>query len=476
MPDPKLVLVIDDEIQSLEILSMHLEADGYRVMTATSGIEGLRLAFDHQPDAVILDIRMPGMDGREVATRMRDISDAVIIFATVVTESEVTVRALQEGADDYVTKPIEYRILSARLEAHLRRRARGDSIVPAVGPTVTPWKIDEERREVVIDDRQIKLSPKEFEVFQLFMQHPDQVLSAEEILAEAWGPEYLGDQDLVKQFVYRLRSKLELDPSNPEIIVTVRGAGYSFDPDAAASPPAELELELEVEQKPKPDQVSDLRRRASDRLPAVIPSAIQTADTKPSIEKGGARRVREWVAELPRVNAAWLAVSIAAAVLVLGGVVAQSSVAAIPGDGIYPFKLVVERAQLMTTLDEQRALELRLEFLQRRVDEISSLAETGRTDQIPTAVQRFEGEVDQAIRVVPRREAAAPSATFPDVELDGHIENLTVLREQFAADLEPAFASAIEATQVLRSRMLGIGQPKIARDLITRMTVDSQGE
>ena len=469
MPDPKLVLVIDDEVQSLEILSMHLEADGYRVMTATSGTEGLRLAFDHQPDAVILDIRMPGMDGREVATRLRDISDAVIIFATVVTQSEETVRALQQGADDYVTKPIEYRVLSARLEAHLRRRARGDRIVPAAGPTVTPWKIDEARREVVIDDRQIRLSPKEFEVFQLFMQHPDQVLSPQEILTEAWGPEYLGDQDLVKQFVYRLRSKLELDSSNPEIIVTVRGAGYSFDPDAAASSPPKLE----VEEKPKPDHVSDLRRRASDRLPAVIPSAVTSADTKPSIEKRSASRFRAWVAELPRVNSAWLALPIAAAVLVLGGVVAQTSQAAIPGDGTYPFKLLVERAQLMTILNERRALELRLEFLQRRVNEISSLAETGRVEQISTAVQRFEGDVDQAIRVIPHREAAAPSATFPDVELDGHIENLTVLRGQFTADLEPAFASAIEATQVLRSRMLGIGQPKLARDLITRMTVDS---
>ncbi len=321
----------------------------------------------------------------------------------------------------------------------------------------------------MIDDRQIKLSPKEFEVFQMFMQHPDQVLSAEEILTMAWGPEYLGDQDLVKQFVYRLRSKLELDPSNPKVIVTVRGAGYSFDPDAAASSPPKLE----VKENPKPDHVSDLRRRASDRLPAVIPSAVTSADTKPSIEKPGVRRIRAWLAELPRVNSAWLAVPIAAAVLILGGVVAQSSQAAIPGDGTYPFKLLVERAQLMTTLDAQRALELRLEFLQRRVDEISSLAETGRTEQISTAVQRFEGEVDQAIRVIPRREAAAPSATLPDVELDGHIENLTVLREQFAADLDPAFASAIEATQVLRSRMLRIGQPKLARVLITRMTIVS---
>ncbi len=463
MAESKLVLIVDDEVESLEMLSMHLERDGYRVMTATSGIEGLRLAYDHQPDAVILDIRMPGMDGREVCARLRDITDAVIIFVTVVTESDETVRALRLGADDYVTKPIEYRVLAARLEAHLRRRASGDRIVPAAGPTATPWKVDEVRREIVIDDRQIKLSPKEFEVFKLFMQHPDQVLSAEEILTMAWGPEYLGDQDLVKQFVYRLRSKLEVDPSNPQIIVTVRGAGYSFEPGAAPTSPPKLE----VGEKLQRGRVSDLRSRAKDRLPELL---VSLADTKPSIEKSGTRRLRAWFAELPRVNAAWLVVPVAIAVLILGGLVAQASLAAIPGDGTYPFKLLVERAQLMTTLDEQRALELRLEFLQRRVAEITSLAETGRTDQIPTAVRRFEGEVDQAIRIIPRD---PPSITFSDEQLDGHIEELTALREQSDAELGPAYSSAIEAIQVLRSRMLGIGQPKLARDLITRMTLDS---
>ena len=182
------------------------------------------------------------------------------------------------------------------------------------------------------------------------------------------------------------------------------------------------------------------------------------------------RRLRAWFAELPRVNAAWLVVPVAIAVLILGGLVAQASLAAIPGDGTYPFKLLVERAQLMTTLDEQRALELRLGFLQRRVAEITSLAETGRTDQIYAAVQRFEGEVDQAIRIAPRD---PPSITFADIELGGHIEELTALRAQSGAELGPAYSSAIEATQVLRSRVLGIGQPKLARDLITRMTLDS---
>ena len=469
MSDRTLVLVIDDDVGSNEILAMHLEKDGFEALTATSGTEGLRLAYERQPDAVILDIRMPGMDGREVCARLRDITDAVILLFTVISDRQEIIRGLELGADDYITKPVEYAQLAARLNAHLRRRAGRDRIVPVAGPTATPWKVDEVRREVEIDGRRVKLSPKEFEVFQLFMKRPDQVLSADEILTLVWGPEYLGDHDLVKQFVYRLRSKLESDPSDPRIIVTVRGAGYTFEPDAAsAGPPT-----FDVDPRTAGGRVFELRSRAIERSPEMHASALVTAETRPSIEKGRARRLQAWFTGMPRVNVAWLIIPGAVAVLVLGGFVAQSSRAAIPGDGTYSFKLLVERAQLITTLDKQRALELRLQFLQRRVAEITSLTESGRTDQIPTAVRRFEGEVDQAIRIVPRE---LPSMTFADFELDGHIEKLMALREQSAADLGPAYSSAIEATQVLRSRMLGIGQPKLARDLITRMTVDSLTE
>ena len=228
MSERTLVLIIDDELESNVILAMHLEKDGYEVLTATSGTEGLQLAHDHQPDAVILDIRMPGMDGREVCSRLLDITDAVILFLTALSDSQEVVRGLQLGADDYIRKPVEYAELAARLQACLRRRAR---IVPATSPTGAPWKVAEATREVVIEDRRVQLTPKEFEVFKLFMQHPGQVLSVDKILTEAWGPEYVGDVDLVKQFVYRLRAKLEDDPSGPRHFVTVRGSGYSFEPD-----------------------------------------------------------------------------------------------------------------------------------------------------------------------------------------------------------------------------------------------------
>lgn len=488
MSDRTLVLIIDDEVESTEILAMHLEKDGYEVLTSHSGTDGLRLAYDHQPDAVILDIRMPGMDGREVCARLRDISDAVILFFTVLRNSGEAVRGLELGADDYINKPVEYAELAARLQACLRRRHR---LIPATSPTGAPWKVDKTKRQVTIEERLVQLTPKEFEVFTLFMGHPDQVLSGDEILNQAWGPEYVGDVDLVKQFVYRLRSKLEEDPSRPRHFITVRGSGYSFEPDPDLDTGELPELE-----SGSLDQVSAFRSRASEWVEdpsqsepfsssAGVP-AISSHPTPKQLPRSprhayrrwalrARNRISPWFSSWPRVNVAWLVPPVFIILLLLGGALASASEGALPGDGTYPFKLLIERAQLLTTGDESRALELSLEFLQRRVDEISSLAETGRTEDIYAAVQRLEGEVDQAIqRFAPDNLSA--STPISGKELEAHIEGLIQLREQSPADLEPAYSNAIEATQVLRSRMLGIGQPKLATDLITRMKHDSQSE
>ena len=481
MSDRTLVLVIDDDVGSSEILALHLEKDGFEALTATSGTEGLRLAYERQPDAVILDIRMPGMDGREVCARLRDITDAVILLFTVINDSQEAIRGLELGADDYITKPVDYAELAARLKACLRRRAR---IVPATSPTGSPWKVDEAKRVVAIEDRQVQLTPREFEVFKLFMQHPDQVLSVDEILAQAWGPEYVGDVDLVKQFVYRLRKKLEEDPSRPRHLLTVRGSGYSFEPDPQLGTGELPELEPDP-----PDSISAFRTHAREWAESPLQSrtvspfsgdpSLSSYPTPRHLPRPGRfgrwtqpikDRVSPWFARWPRLNIAWLVPPFLIILLLLGGGLARASEGALPGDGAYPFKLLVERAQLLATIDESRALELRIGFLQRRVDEIASLTETGSTEEIQMAVQRLEGEVDQALQRVTRERTAGPPAV---TELEGHITDLLQLREQSSADLEPAYSSAIEATQVLRSRMLGIGQPKRATDLITRMTADS---
>ena len=485
MSDRTLVLIIDDEVEATEILAMHLEKDGYEVLTANSGMEGLRLAYDHQPEAVILDVRMPGMDGREVCTRLRDITDAVILFFTVLSNSEEAIRGLDLGADDYINKPVQYAELAARLQACLRRRER---IVPVSGPAPAPWKVDEAKREVVIEDRKAQLTPKEFEVFKLFMQHRGQVLSVDEILSQAWAPEYVGDVDLVKQFVYRLRAKLEKDPSRPRHFITVRGAGYTFEPDP------ELDTnELRELESGSPDQVSSLRakalRRAESESQPLVSSLNHPSSSHPTPrhlprpkQTGLDRwtqlikdRAKPWFARWPRINTVWLVPPGLIVLLLLGGAVARASEEALPGDDTYPFKLLVERAQLLATTDDSRDLELRLGFLQRRVDEITTLAASGRTDDIQAAVQRLEGEVDQAIQhFALQPEIERPP--FPTADLDGHIDELIQLREQSAADLGPTYSNAIEATQVLRSRMLGIGQPKLAEDLVRRMKANSSSD
>lgn len=225
------VLIIDDEVEAASLLAMHFERDGYQVSIAHSGPEGLRLAHEQKPSAVILDIRMPGMDGYEVCGRLRDISDAAILFVTVVKEGDAIVRGLQMGADDYLIKPFDYPVLLARMEACLRRRSISRARAAGLTGLSAPWALDPERREVVHGEKRVQLTPKEFDVLQFFMENPDKVLAADHILTHLWGPEYVGDPDLVKQFVYRLRTKLEPDPPEPQYFVTVRGSGYAFEPD-----------------------------------------------------------------------------------------------------------------------------------------------------------------------------------------------------------------------------------------------------
>ncbi len=500
MPYRPNILVIDDEVEALELLSFHLEREGYEVMTAASGIEGLRQAYAKPPDAVILDLRMPGMDGREVCARLRDITDAPIIIVSVITGPEEAVRVLELGADDYLTKPIQYAELSARLAANLRRRDLGSRPLPGIAGT---WKIDESRREVIVSDRRVQLTPKEFVVFKVFMKHPEEVLSVDEILLEAWGSEYEGDADLVKQFVYRLRSKLEFDSTHPKYFVTVRGSGYIFEPGAApdqaviperaetalppkiAAPSVAPFVDVEgFRQKARRsfsemDTPVRLRKVTPGRptptpthIPKIGPDSVTIWTRMGDAVENWRWRIGDWFAGWPRVNTAYLAAPTAILVMVVVGGVVQAATAALPGDGVYPVKLLVEQAQLMTTVDESRSLDLRLQFLQRRLEEITLLAESGRTAEIPEAVVRLQGEVEQTISTVPQERLA--TARSPIV--DSGLEALIALRDQSPTELEPTFSSAIEATRVLRSRMLLVGHPKLATDLVTRMTVDSLGD
>lgn len=231
---PIKVLVIDDDVTLANLLGMLLEKEGYEPAITNSGPEGLRAAQEIEPEAVILDIMMPGMSGYEVCRKLREMTDAVIIFVSVKGSTADIILGLQMGGDDYVTKPYTYVELSNRLQACLRRRGTG-KLPPVLKVTKNLMLVtDPERRLVFVDNQETQLTPTEFEVLQYLMKHRGKVLSADAILANAWGPEYVGAHELVKQFIYRLRSKLEPDPSNPSYILTVRGSGYVFEGNGSA--------------------------------------------------------------------------------------------------------------------------------------------------------------------------------------------------------------------------------------------------
>jgi DNA-binding response OmpR family regulator len=226
------VLIVDDEYKTLELLGMRLQQDGFEITTASTGEAGLKLAYETHPDAILLDIMMPGMDGFKACRRLREVTDAVIILVTVKGDSDDVIRGLHSGADDYLVKPYNYLELLARLHACLRRRA--DAKLPPLrlqrGEAVLIT--DPSRRLVFVNDgRSVQLTPKEFDLLRYLVQNRGRVLSADAILTNVWGPEYKGERDLVKQFIYRLRNKLEVEPSEPEYIVTVRGSGYAFEED-----------------------------------------------------------------------------------------------------------------------------------------------------------------------------------------------------------------------------------------------------
>ena len=223
------LLVIDDEPDMLAMLQRLLSREGFDVISAQDALTGLRTAYQTHPDAILLDIMMPDVDGFEVCRRLREMTDVPIIFVTAKGLIEDVVRGLRLGADDYVVKPFECSELVSRVMACLRRAGersedKSDFLFPAASIV-----LDCGRHEMVIGDRTVYLAPKEFEVLRLLVRYAGKVLSADAILNGVWGPEWIGEKDLVKQYVYRVRQKIESDPSAPEYIHTVRGEGYYFD-------------------------------------------------------------------------------------------------------------------------------------------------------------------------------------------------------------------------------------------------------
>ena len=224
------ILAIDDNSEMLELLEMLLGDEGFEVVTAQDPASGLRAVYQSHPDAILLDVMMPEMDGYEVCRRIRELTAVpILLFTGKATGAKDVVRGFSVGADDYIIKPFRPSELVSRLYARLRSsnetKASGHTYLSPDASIM----LNVDRRELVIRGQSIYLPPKEFKLMQLLVRHPGQVFSANAILAQVWGAERIGEPDLVKQCVYRLRKKIEPDPTAPKYIHAIRGEGYYFE-------------------------------------------------------------------------------------------------------------------------------------------------------------------------------------------------------------------------------------------------------
>lgn len=219
------ILVVDDDRTLADILAFTLRREGYEVILAHDGKIALVRWEEDQPDLVILDVNLPGVDGFEVCRRMREQSDIPILLLTVRGEEDDIVRGLKLGADDYITKPFSPRQLIARAQAVLRRAGQ-TAITPI--RKVGELQLDLNRRELITGENQvIQLTALEGRLIDLFMTNVGRVLTVEMIIDHVWGP--LGaDRDMVRQLVHRLRGKIEPDPTDPIYIKNVPRLGYGL--------------------------------------------------------------------------------------------------------------------------------------------------------------------------------------------------------------------------------------------------------
>lgn len=216
------VLVVDDDQALAEMLGIVLRKEGYEVATCGDGARALPMIRQFRPDLVLLDVMLPSMDGVEVCRLLRTESGVPVVMLTARTDTKDVVAGLEAGADDYVVKPFKPQELLARIRARLRRDNVEDDQLLQVGDVL----IDVAGHQVTRDGEQIPLTPLEFDLLVALASKPSQVFDRESLLEQVWGYRHAGDTRLVNVHVQRLRSKIEKDPENPQIVVTVRGVGY----------------------------------------------------------------------------------------------------------------------------------------------------------------------------------------------------------------------------------------------------------
>ncbi len=228
METKKRILVVDDEQQITLVLRSGLTKHGYDVRVAAEGESALELFQAWTPDLVVTDLSMPNMNGLELCRRLRTISTVPIIVLSVKGDETVKVEALDAGADDYVTKPFGIGELLARVRAALRRSPAASDLETIIEEE--DFRVDLETRNVSIAGKEVRLSPKEFDLLVYFIRHPGKVLTHRTLLAKIWGGDYVEQTEYLRVFIRHLRKKIEPNPARPRYILTEPWVGYRFVP------------------------------------------------------------------------------------------------------------------------------------------------------------------------------------------------------------------------------------------------------
>lgn len=224
------IILIDDDPTLLSLLRQVMEKAGYRVHTATNGVDGLQLVFKEHPHLIILDVMMPRMDGWETARRIRELSQVPIIMLTAKDEEADKLKGFGHGVDDYVTKPFSFAEMVARVAAVLQRVRSGEveqlPQVLAFGDLV----IDRESTRVSVRGKPVNLTPTEYRLLLALADNAGRTLTHQQLLQRVWGDEYVEETGYVKRYIWYIRRKIEKDPSDPRQILTERGFGYRLEP------------------------------------------------------------------------------------------------------------------------------------------------------------------------------------------------------------------------------------------------------
>ncbi len=227
MEQQQTILVVDDDNGLQELVRVRLEQEGYRVLQTTNGHEAIKIVRQQRPDLVILDIMLPDLDGLTVCQRVREFAATPILMLTAKTMPQDIITGLDQGADDYLTKPFNYDELLARLRSLLRR-------VPPVNRLLTAGNgvlsIDQRKREVRVRGELIDLTPTEYQLLQVLAEQVGTVVTHEQLLRTVWGNQQARDNDYLKVYIWHLRRKIELDPRQPQLLLTEWGIGYRLIP------------------------------------------------------------------------------------------------------------------------------------------------------------------------------------------------------------------------------------------------------